>query len=95
MWSFASCGARPRCSGLLVVIQRFGSGLNLNVHLHALGTDGVYVLDEEGRPVFWALPEPTREELDTLAARICEEVLDLLRRRGIWSDSDENEDPVP
>ena len=80
--------------GLLVVIQRFGSGLNLNVHLHALGTDGVYVLDDEGRPVFWALPEPTREELDTLAARICEEVLDLLRRRGIWSDTDENEDPV-
>ena len=44
--------------------------------------------------MFWALPEPTREELDTLAARICEEVLDLLRRRGIWSDTDENEDPV-
>jgi len=80
--------------GLLVVIQRFGSGLNLNVHLHALGTDGVYVLDDEGRPVFWVLPEPTREELDQLAARICEEVLDLLRRRGIWSDADVNEDPV-
>ena len=80
--------------GLLVVIQRFGSGLNLNVHLHALGTDGVYVLDDEGRPVFWALPEPTREELDQLAARICEEVLDLLRRRGLWSETDENEDPV-
>ena len=80
--------------GLLVVIQRFGSGLNLNVHLHALGTDGVYVLDVEGRPVFWALPEPTREELDKLAAQICEEVMDLLRRRGIWSDADVNEDPV-
>lgn len=80
--------------GLLVVIQRFGSGLNLNVHLHALGTDGVYVLDDEGRPVFWVLPEPTHEELDQLAARICEEILDLLRRRGIWSDTEENEDPV-
>jgi hypothetical protein len=27
--------------GLLVVIQRFGSGLNLNVHLHALGPETV------------------------------------------------------
>ena len=80
--------------GFLVVIQRFGSGLNLNVHLHALVTDGVYVLDGKGFPVFWALPEPTKEDLDQLAAIICREVLEILRRRGIWSDTEQNEDPV-
>lgn len=86
--------------GALVVIQRFGSGLNLNVHLHALMTDGVYVLDDQGRPIFWVLPEPSREDLDHLAAQLCDEVMELLRRRGFWSDSDDgndshdNEDPV-
>ena len=35
----ASCGAR---TGVVTLIQRFGSALNLNVHLHMLILDGVY-----------------------------------------------------
>jgi hypothetical protein len=29
-------------------IQRFGSALNLNLHLHSLMLDGVYAADDEG-----------------------------------------------
>jgi hypothetical protein len=32
-------------SGAVVVIQRFGGALNLNVHLHALVLDGVFAVD--------------------------------------------------
>jgi hypothetical protein len=78
--------------GALVVIQRFGSGLNLNIHLHSLITDGVYVLDDQGRPIFWVLPEPTRDDLNRLASQICDQVMDLLRLRGLWSDTNDSND---
>jgi hypothetical protein len=32
-------------SGAVVIIQRFGGALNLNVHLHALVLDGVFTRD--------------------------------------------------
>jgi hypothetical protein len=57
-----------------------------------------YPLDD--RLLFWALPEPTREDLDSHAVKLCDEVVKLLRRLGYWSDSDDghdrndNEDPV-
>jgi hypothetical protein len=31
--------------GAVAVIQRFGSALNLNVHTHVLGLDGVFARD--------------------------------------------------
>ena len=31
--------------GAVAIIQRFGATLNLNVHVHALVLDGVYVED--------------------------------------------------
>jgi hypothetical protein len=30
----------------VAIVQRFGGALNLNVHLHALVLDGVFVLDK-------------------------------------------------
>ena len=33
-------------SGAVAIVQRFGGALNLNVHLHALVLDGVFVLNE-------------------------------------------------
>jgi len=41
-------GAR---SGAITFIQRFGSALNLNVHLHMLIPDGVYAFNH-GKPCF-------------------------------------------
>jgi hypothetical protein len=36
-------------TGTLTVIQRFGAGLNLNVHFHTLAFDGVFVRSRHGR----------------------------------------------
>jgi Putative transposase len=44
-------------SGAVVIIQRFGGALNLNVHIHALVIDGVFAPD--GR--FQATPLTSRE----------------------------------
>ncbi len=38
-------------TGTLTVIQRFGGGLNLNVHFHTLALDGVFVQSSAGRLV--------------------------------------------
>jgi Putative transposase len=42
-------GIRAGRSGSVTVIQRFGGGLNLNVHFHTLLLDGVFVEGQEGR----------------------------------------------
>ncbi len=43
-----SCKGRPGRGGGVVVIQRFGGALNLNVHLHALVLDGVFAREDDG-----------------------------------------------
>jgi hypothetical protein len=45
------------CGGIITLIQRFGSSLNLNVHLHMLALDGVYANDQ-GKLRFQPLPAP-------------------------------------
>src|SRR5262245_7451028 len=37
-------------SGTVTVVQRFGSGLELTVHLHVLGLDGVFAAGTDGTP---------------------------------------------
>jgi hypothetical protein len=39
-------------TGSLTVVQRFGSSLNLNVHFHVIGMDGVYEAAPDGRLLF-------------------------------------------
>jgi hypothetical protein len=43
------------CRGIVTLIERFGSSLNLNVHLHTLVLDGVYT-NEHGKLRFYPLP---------------------------------------
>jgi len=53
-------------SGAVVVAQRFGSALNLNLHFHALVLDGVYASpDPFTRPVFHPASPPTRFSIGT------------------------------
>ncbi len=57
------------------LVQRFGSALNLNPHLHVLVADGVFLCREDGStPRFVPTPPPTRSELAavlrTVAARV-------------------------
>lgn len=77
--------------GAMLVVQRFGSALNLNVHFHALALDGVYVLDAFGEPAFFELPQPTLGELTALVGRVAARVVELLRKRGIWQDAEEED----
>ena len=69
----ATGGAR---TGIVTLIQRFGSALNLNTHLHMLVLDGVYTW-EHGRPRFHRVGAPTRRRLERLLDRL---IRRLLRR---------------
>jgi len=74
----------------VTVIQRFGSGLNLNIHFHTLLFDGVFFAEgEKGTLGFWPLPPPTDEEVGAVLARIAARVQRLLKRcRRDPSDAD-------
>ncbi len=66
----------------MTVIQRFGGGLNLNVHFHTLVLDGVFI-EGAGAPLrFRPLPPPTDKEIGIVLAMIDTRVRRLLQRRG-------------
>ena len=78
-------------------VQRFDSGLRLNVHFHVLALDGVYVRDaESGAPVFHPLPAPTEDEVREVARRTAERVQKILLRHGrsLDHDQDAGDDPL-
>ena len=52
-------------TGIFTAIQRFGSNLGLNVHLHMLAPDGAYSF-EQHRPRFHRIPAPSHSELERL-----------------------------
>jgi hypothetical protein len=70
-------------------------GANLHPHLHALCPDGVFV-ERDGLVTFHPLPPPFLGDLNALAWSVCERVLARLRRRGLWldTDPDNNNDPL-
>lgn len=71
----------------MVVCQRFGSALNLNVHFHAMVLDGVYTADGPlARPVFHPAPELKDEEVERLVRTVRERIVRLLVRRGVWPE---------
>jgi len=76
-----------RCGGV-TVIQRFGSGLRLNIHFHTLLLDGVFVEAQGGELAFHSLPPPTDNEVVKLTITIRKRILRLLRRRGVLDDDD-------
>jgi hypothetical protein len=79
---------RPR-AGAVSFVQRFDSGLRLNVHLHVLWLDGVYGWEPgRGQPVFHALQEPIDADVQQLVQRIRDRVLRALRKAGKWVDAD-------
>ena len=69
-------------TGAVTLIQRFGSAANLNIHLHCLVLDGVY-LNRDGAAVFHEAAAPTMEELEVLLAKIITRVMRLLTRLGV------------
>jgi hypothetical protein len=69
-------------TGAVTLIQCFGSALNLNVHLHMLVLDGVY-LRGTNPPLFRSVEPPTSAELQTLLERIASSVGEKLERQGL------------
>jgi hypothetical protein len=75
-------GLRDPRSGAVVIVQRFGAALNVNVHGHALVLDGVFTEEPSGTLRFHPAPPPTDDEMDRVLATIERRVQRLLARRG-------------
>jgi Putative transposase/Transposase zinc-binding domain len=88
-------------TGAITFVQRFGSSLNLNVHLHVVVLDGVFVRDATENPVFHAAPPPSRGELDHVLERVHRRVSTWLVRHGhvdgspLEARSNETPSPTP
>ena len=78
-------GAR---TGMVTFIQRFGSKLNLNVHLHVLALDGAYSF-EHGKARFDRAPAPRQGELEALLATLITRITRTLVRAGVLVAEDE------
>jgi ribosomal protein S27E len=74
-----SSGAR---TGAVTLIQRFGSALNLNPHLHMLFLDGAYTF-HGSRPTFHHARRPVGEELNRLLDRLSHRIVRVLECRGL------------
>jgi len=84
-----SSGAR---TGAVTLIQRFGSALNLNPHLHMLFLDGAYAF-RGNRAVFHRARRPTCDGLNRLLDRLSPRIVRMLERRGLLIADPEH--PVP
>jgi hypothetical protein len=74
--------AAGRC-GAVTFVQRFGSSLNLNPHLHMLMPDGVWVSGPGGVHTFVAADPPTEADIQRLVERTAQRLVRLLQRRGL------------
>ncbi len=68
-------------SDTVTVVQRFGSGLELNVHFHVLALDGVFAPAADGPVRFHRLAAPADADVARRIGR-------LLVRRGLAMDAD-------
>jgi hypothetical protein len=67
--------------GSLVVIQRFGGALNLNMHFHSLFMDGVFYEDESQKQTFKAIV-PSDEDVKCLVHKIKTRINRSLQNKG-------------
>lgn len=83
-------------AGAVTFVQRYGSSLNLHVHLHTCALDGVYFEAEEAEPLrFVAAAPPSRADLDVLAERVALRVMTWVRKRGYAKDDDHASNDTP
>jgi hypothetical protein len=75
-------------TGSVSVVQRFGSALNLNVHVHALVLDGVYARGDDGELRFHRLPPPTTEEVERLVEGLAVAAEGMFLRAGCATASE-------
>jgi Putative transposase/Transposase zinc-binding domain len=83
-------------AGAVTFVQRFGSSLNLHVHLHTCALDGVYVEgDDDAAPRFVPAAPPRRAELFVLTERVALRVMTWLRNRGYAMEDDHASNDTP
>lgn len=75
-----ACGAQ---TGVVTLVQRFGSALNLNIHLHMIALDGVYTIGKSGKVKFHRVKAPNQTELRTLLNRVIQRVVRKLEKEGL------------
>lgn len=80
--------------GAVAILQRFGSALNLNVHVHVLVLDGVFAEDGSGALRFHPATAPSDKEMDRVLATMDRHIRRLLAPRGVAiDDHDGDTDP--
>lgn len=75
-------------TGIVTAIQRFGSNLGVNIHLHMLAPDGAYSFEQE-RPRFHRVQAPSHEELPRLLDLLIRRITRTLVRAGVRVAEDE------
>src|SRR5437899_5650317 len=80
--------------GAVTVIQRFGGGLQLNVHFHSLLLDGVFPEPADGTLAFHPAEPLSDEDVARLLATIRRRVQRLLARRGLAVEDAVEFDPL-
>jgi len=88
-------GVREGRGGAVVIVQRFGSALNLNVHFHAMVLDGVFTQDAQGGVRFHAARHPTAPDLAPLLVTTATRIDNLLAKRGVFEGRDGLDVPDP
>ena len=72
--------------GSVTFVQRFGSSLNLNPHLHVLMLDRVYV-DGEDAPVFVPAPPLSDQAVQQIVETSARRIIRLCTKRGLLDDT--------
>ncbi|MCC7460803.1 MAG: transposase zinc-binding domain-containing protein [Proteobacteria bacterium] len=72
-------------AGSIIVVQRFGGALNLNIHFHILSLDGVYQISDSSdkTPKFIETGRPKNQEILNIIKTFQLRMLKLLHRRGL------------
>jgi len=82
-------------AGAVTFVQRFGDGLNLNVHFHILALDGVFDADDAPRMRFIALAPPDDAEILRVLKGFTRRLARVLGRRGLGPATDADQaDPL-
>lgn len=91
-WYRSATGASGGRSGAVTVIQRFGSSLALNLHVHIVSLDGVYMRSKQGRLSF-RQATPHQADVEKLVLEIGSLSERWLAKQGYSSEEGSESDP--
>ncbi|MEY4509270.1 MAG: hypothetical protein RLZZ450_1392, partial [Pseudomonadota bacterium] len=78
-----ACGHRDAQTGSVTFVQRYGGGLNLNVHFHLLSLDGWFHRASDGQLTFERAATPRQSDVEGLLVAVHARVMRLLEQRGL------------